>query len=43
MELPQKRDKKGKKNGQMLIRKEEPRLIVFDHFFEFGIAKIPHK
>jgi hypothetical protein len=37
MELLQKRGKKVK-NGQMLIRREDPRLIAFDHFFEFGIA-----
>jgi hypothetical protein len=36
MEAPQK--KRKVKNGQMLIRKEEPRLIAFDHFFEFEIA-----
>jgi hypothetical protein len=31
-----KKEKKVK-NGQMLIGKEEPGLIAFDHFFEFGI------
>jgi hypothetical protein len=41
MELLQKREKKGKKNGQMLIREEAARLIAFDHFFEFGIAESP--
>jgi hypothetical protein len=38
MELLQKREKKVK-NGQMLIRREYPRLLAFDHFFEFGIAE----
>jgi hypothetical protein len=36
-----KKEKKGKKNGQMLIRREESGLITFDHFFKFGIAGLP--
>ncbi|MDR3174096.1 MAG: hypothetical protein LBU19_07595 [Treponema sp.] len=38
MEMLQKKEKKGKKMVKCSLWKEEPGLIAFDHFFEFGIA-----
>jgi hypothetical protein len=42
MEVPQKKKRKVKKwSNAYLIRKEEPRLIAFDHFLNLELLKIP--